>query len=378
MNNLKNAVGLLNAQAPEGEFLAYINPDEAKMLKDAGGSGLLTPQGIPSYRTAYAGQQYSGGSKSSGGRTDSQSQYGGGSSYDSSQNTSDRGTGFTYGANSPTVPDNNTGGGGNDNREQYGAVTQYTTTKQAMGTVDAEDEYLAPDIDHYKATQKAIKESISGLGDNYQADYNDWSKEDQQAYQDEMNKLKGTEGVNYSFYAGNEGTVNLSFKENWNDTYATNPNLNPALRFLVAAGRTIQQNATTDYGTGRYGGAGTDGSSMYAVDGGGWLGRIFNADGSVNENISESEAESIYNEVQNQLPFIIGGTQPKDSMVNQYFANTSNNLGISNNFMASYDQAKKDLAKTLNMTTNASQFGYNANMSASNIYYNYLKEQGLL
>jgi hypothetical protein len=247
-----------------------------------------------------------------------------------------------------------------------------------MGTVDAEDEYLAPDIDHFKATQKAIKESISGLGDNYQADYNDWSKEDQETYQDEMNKLKGTENVNYSFYAGNEGTVNLSFKENWNDTYATNPNLNPALRFLVAAGRTIQQNATTDYGTGRYGGAGTDGSSMYAVDGGGWLGRIFNADGSVNENISESEAESIYNEVQNQLPFIIGGTQPKDSMVNQYFANTSNNLGISQDFMTSYDQAKADLAKTLNMTSNASQFGYNANMSASNIYYNYLKEQGLL
>ena len=203
-------------------------------------------------------------------------------------------------------------------------------------------------------------------------------KEDQQAYQDEMNKLKGTEGVNYSFYAGNEGTTNLSFRENWSDTYATNPNLTPILRFLVAAGRTIQQNATTDYGTGRYGGAGTDGSSMYAVDGGGWIGRIFNSDGSVNENISESEAETIYNEVQNQLPFIIGGTQPKDSMVNQYFANTSNNLGISQNFMTSYDQAKADLAKTLNMTSNASQFGYNANMSASNIYYNYLKEQGLL
>ena len=85
------------------------------------------------------------------------------------------------------------------------------TTPQAMGTVDAEDEYLAPDIDHFKATQKAIKESISGLGDNYQADYNDWSKEDQQVYQEEMNKLKGTENVNYSFYAGNEGTTNLKF-----------------------------------------------------------------------------------------------------------------------------------------------------------------------
>ena len=64
MNKLKKYAGLLNDAAPKGEFLAYINDDEAKMLKAAGGSGLLTPQGIPSYRTAYAGEQYSGGSKS--------------------------------------------------------------------------------------------------------------------------------------------------------------------------------------------------------------------------------------------------------------------------------------------------------------------------
>ena len=365
MNNLKNAVGLLNAQAPEGEFLAYINPDEAKMLKDAGGSGLLTPQGIPSYRIAYAGEQYSGGSSSDKGEVSSDSGFSGSGGNNNNNNNNNNNTG---------------GGGGNDNKEQYSAVTQYTTTPQAMGTVDAEDEYLAPDIDHFKATQKAIKSTISDLDDRglNLSDYDDLTKEQQEIYQTEMNKLKGTENVNYSFYAGNEGTINLSFNENFKDTLATNPGLPPTLRFLVAAGRTIQQNATTDYGTGRYGGAGTDGSSMYAVDGGGWLGRIFNADGSINENVSESEAESIYNEVQNQLPFIIGGTQPKDSMVNQYFANTSNNLGISNNFMTSYDKAKADLAKTLNMTTNASQFGYNANMSASNIYYNYLKEQGLL
>jgi len=365
MNNLKNAVGLLNAQAPEGEFLAYINPDEAKMLKDAGGAGLLTPQGIPSYRIAYAGEQYSGGSSSDKGEVSSDSGFSGGGGNNNNNNNNNNNTG---------------GGGGDDNRQQYSANTQYTTTKQAMGTVDAEDEYLAPDIDHYKATQKAIKSTISDLDDRglNLSDYDDLTKEQQEIYQLEMNKLKGTEGVNYSYYAGNEGTINLSFNENFKDTLATNPGLPVTLRFLVAAGRTIQQNATTDYGTGKYGGAGTDGSSMYAVDGGGWLGRIFNADGSVNENISESEAEAIYNEVQNQLPFMIGGTQPKDSMVNQYFANTSNNLGISNNFMASYDQAKADLAKTLNMTSNASQFGYNANMSASNIYYNYLKEQGLL
>ena len=35
--------------APKGEFLAYINPKEAQMLKAAGGSGVMTPMGIPSF-----------------------------------------------------------------------------------------------------------------------------------------------------------------------------------------------------------------------------------------------------------------------------------------------------------------------------------------
>ena len=46
--------------APEGEFLAYINPREAQMLKDAGGSGIMTRMGIPSfsYGEDISGQSY--------------------------------------------------------------------------------------------------------------------------------------------------------------------------------------------------------------------------------------------------------------------------------------------------------------------------------
>ena len=111
-----------------------------------------------------------------------------------------------------------------------------------MGTVDAEDEYLAPDKDHWKATQKAIKEL--NKTDINQSDWNDWSKEAQDTYQLEMNKLKGTEGKNYSFYKGNEGTTNLSFSEHWKDVSATNPVLAnlPIARLLIAAGRTLQEN----------------------------------------------------------------------------------------------------------------------------------------
>ena len=66
MNNLKKYAGLLNDAAPKGEFLAYINKDEAEMLKENGALGLLTPQGIPSYIGGTFGEglggKYQGGS----------------------------------------------------------------------------------------------------------------------------------------------------------------------------------------------------------------------------------------------------------------------------------------------------------------------------
>ena len=66
MNNLKKYAGLLNDAAPKGEFLAYINEDEAEMLKENGALGLLTPQGIPSYIGGTFGEglggKYQGGS----------------------------------------------------------------------------------------------------------------------------------------------------------------------------------------------------------------------------------------------------------------------------------------------------------------------------
>lgn len=47
---LAEAAKLLNENAPEGESLAYINREEAKMLKDAGGAGeSVNSSGIPSY-----------------------------------------------------------------------------------------------------------------------------------------------------------------------------------------------------------------------------------------------------------------------------------------------------------------------------------------
>jgi hypothetical protein len=49
LSSLKEARDLLHRHAPEGEHLAYINPREAALLKEHGGSGIMTASGIRSY-----------------------------------------------------------------------------------------------------------------------------------------------------------------------------------------------------------------------------------------------------------------------------------------------------------------------------------------
>lgn len=57
-NNLRNAARTVNSLAPEGERLAYINPEEEGILRLLGGSGEPEPvTGIPSF--ALSGSQFS-------------------------------------------------------------------------------------------------------------------------------------------------------------------------------------------------------------------------------------------------------------------------------------------------------------------------------
>ena len=53
IKSLKQAAKLLNRHAPDGESLAYINPDEAKLLRSHGGSGIQTLSGVPSYLSIF-------------------------------------------------------------------------------------------------------------------------------------------------------------------------------------------------------------------------------------------------------------------------------------------------------------------------------------
>ena len=197
-------------------------------------------------------------------------------------------------------------------------------TDTYQGTVDSENEYDAPDRDHYNQTQKDIKESISGLGDNYQADWSDLSKDQQEQYQLEMNKVKGTKDKNYSFYAGNVGTINNTFAENWKDAVVTSPSLSksPTLRFLMASAKTVKQNATTSYGTGDYGSDPNEASGMgQAVDQGGWLGKISSGQAS-QDFIGTPQGRDAMNEIAPHAPYMISGiTKPTDSPAANWYAN---------------------------------------------------------
>ena len=71
MNKLKKAAGLLNDEAPKGEFLAYINPKEAGLLSSKGGAGIdINNSGVPSF---YGSDDYGSGEDGRGGSSNSSS-----------------------------------------------------------------------------------------------------------------------------------------------------------------------------------------------------------------------------------------------------------------------------------------------------------------
>ena len=128
---LQKSAGLLNATAPEDHFLAYITEGERDMLIQAGGKETATKSGI---------KAYPGGAGTPGGY---QGDWGGGN--DSGGNDS--------GGNDHQPPSRP-----NPHTDSGSSVA--TPSKADLGNVDAEEEYLLPDKDHYQATQKAINAAI--------------------------------------------------------------------------------------------------------------------------------------------------------------------------------------------------------------------------
>ena len=107
--------------APEGEFLAYINPKEADMLRAAGGSGIMTPIGIPSFidygdvESGLAGGEFGGGGDNVNDGFDTGEEFGR-PTYSQQLTTIQQGGGGDGGGNQtgPKGPPGFGGGGGGD------------------------------------------------------------------------------------------------------------------------------------------------------------------------------------------------------------------------------------------------------------------------
>ena len=338
MNNLKNAVGLLNAQAPEGEFLAYINADEAKMLKDAGGAGLLTPQGIPSYFTAgqRAGDNISPGTSTSGGMRDS-----GG-------NNSGAGSQFTSGGNISPGTDvkgnirNDNPFTGNNNLDEPSFTGEGYDATNLADPPENKIKTFFNNVKDYVMSGGLIGEAFNKFGTPIQKKMMTYSLEKR------IDKISNAKDFS-------PGAYGYKIKDLQKDLQG------------VQDGTFTQNDFTKKYGSG---------DATNPND------KSFNP-----VTLRENDIADLETYFAPELADIIGGTTPQESMVNQYFANiNNNNLGINSAYMDTYNKAKSDMEAKLQLTNNTQQYGYapfpyqnnRMTMTSANPFFDELNNSGLI
>ena len=211
----------------------------------------------------------------------------------------------------------------------------------AGGNVNSDDEYDEPDKAHYNQTQKDISNVNKTLAENNQIDTK-MSKEEYDKFNKDLNKYYGTENKKYEPYGrAGEGTVNLSFKEHWDNVGMQSPALkfSPTLRFLAAAGKNVGEYLTSDYGTYKYAGPGTDSGGLLGGFGSGGSGEVSSQDREIMKNIAP------------EAPYIVSGiAKPSNSPAANWYnglGNTSTNPG-GFDLATEYANAKSAVAKTLN------------------------------
>jgi hypothetical protein len=329
MNNLKNAVGLLNAQAPEGEFLAYINADEAKMLKDAGGAGLLTPQGIPTYFSAM----YGGGAGDRGGDPRASAAENVSAGRDDRGNVQ-RAEDYRLQQNQtnipPTVIEEPTFTG-----EGYDSTNTFEKPENKVKT-------FFNDVKDYVMSGGAIGQAFDKFGKPIQKKMMTYSLEKR------IDKISNKK----DFHPGAYGYKIQDLQKDLQG---------------VKDGTFTQNDFTKKYGSGDV----TNPNDKF-----------YNPDALRENDITDLE---IY--FAPELADIIGGTTPQDSMVNEYFANiNNNNLGMNSAYMDTYNKAKSDMAAKLQLTNNTQQYGYtpypyqnnSMTLTSANPFFDELNNQGLI
>jgi len=239
-----------------------------------------------------------------------------------------------------------------------------STVGIAGGNVDAEDEYDEPDRDHYNQTQKDIRDVNKNLAKNDQIDTK-MSKEEYDKFNKDLNEYYGTENEKYEPYGrAGKGTVNLSFKEHWDNVGMQSPTMSksPILRFLAASGRNINEYLTSDYGTSKYAGPGTDSGGLLGSFGGTGGTQVSTQDREIMRNIAP------------EAPYIVSGiAKPSNSPAANWFnnlGNTSTSGGF--DLATEYAAAKNAVSQTLN---NRGPMGMLA--VSDSPYYDWLKTKNL-
>jgi len=239
-----------------------------------------------------------------------------------------------------------------------------STVGIAGGNVNSDDEYDEPDKDHYNQTQKDIRDLNKNLAKNNQIDTK-MSKEEYDKFNKDLNEYYGTENERYEPYGrAGKGTVNLTFKEHWDNVGMQSPTMSksPTLRFLAASGRNINEYLRSDYGTYKYAGPGTDSGGLLGSFGGTGGTQVSRQDREIMRNIAP------------EAPYIVSGiAKPSNSPAANWFnnlGNTSTSGGF--DLATEYAAAKNAVSQTLN---NRGPMGMLA--VSDSPYYDWLKTKSL-
>ena len=352
MNNLKKYAGLLNEEAPENHFLAYITPGERDMLVDAGGVKTPTPSGIFAYPPGYGGSGYQGGNNASDNATGGQGGLSG---------TGTDGQGSTGGSGDTPSP-GDTGGEGGTN-PQDNSTTQFNNSFNDNDNDDIDSTYtdtsfdVTPEPVEKNFFEKVVDFVKGGgiIGSVIKSIGGKLNPENK------YEGITGEDGIGEGDYISTQGdwAASKGFVDKPEDYYE------------------LDLEEQQDIDKQMY----DDGVRSQAFN------DLYNdGDTSNLNNLTTTERNEI-NKIIPNLPDAIGGTTPQPSMVNQYFNNLgNNNLGMSSAYLTTYNDAKNKIAQTLNLTPNTQQFGfgntfnnnYARSMTTANPFFEELTDQGLI
>jgi len=362
MNNLKQYAGLLNDEAPENHFLAYITPSERDMLIDAGGVKTSTPSGIFAYPPG--GGDWGGSMSESGG--------GGGGNGNGGNNNREKGaernrtqstpTKTTVSRPSSTNNPNFTGGDANRGTIMGGSKLNNATRGDGGGD-DIDSTYTSTSFNVTpKPVEKSLPEKIIDfvkgggiIGSAIKAIGGALGKAKENKYAG----ITGEDGYGEGDYISNQG-----------DWAASKGLVDKAEDYFDLDLEEQQAIDKQMY---------DDGIRSQAFN------DLYEGDLSNVNNLTSTEREAV-NSIIPDMAFEVGGTKSQPSMVNEYFKNMGSNLGVSPTYMTTYNQAKDQMAKSLNLTPNTQQFGYGntfndnyaRSMTSANPFFEELTNQGLI